>query len=127
MSKISQAAKQHLTTDDNVVQQYRSINNKNEGTLFLAKQRLLFIQPKGFLRKTYDVTLDLPYNTITSTSVDASHRFTITTKSDSIEFVTIGIQADIVLDTLQHLIESAKPKPVPKATTVKVAKRKQKK
>lgn len=127
MSTISQVAKQHLTTDDNVVQQYRSIVNQNEGALFLAKQRLLFIQSKGFLRKSYDVTLDLPYNTITNTSVDASHRFTITTKNDAIGFVTIGIQANIVHDTLQHLIESAKPKPELKATTVKVAKRTRKK
>ena len=97
MSKISQAAEQHLTNDDNIVQQYRSFHNNTEGALFLAKQRLLFIQSTGFLRKTYHVTLNIPYETITKTTVEASHRFTITTANDAVSFVTIGIQADIVV------------------------------
>ena len=126
MSKISQMAEQQLTKDDSIVQQYRSIYNSNEGALFLTKQRVLFIQPQGFLRKTYHVTLNVPYETISNTTVEASHRFTITTANDAFSFVTISIQADIVDDTLQHVIESAKPKPTPKAKTVKVTKRKRK-
>jgi hypothetical protein len=126
MSKISHAAEQQLAKDDSIVQQYRSIYNSTEGALFLTKQRVLFIQPQGFLRKTYHVTLNVPYDTITKTTVDASHRFTVTAANDAFSFVTIGIQADIVDDTLQHVIESAQPKPAPKAKTVKVTKRKRK-
>ena len=96
MSKISQAAQQQLTKDDSIVQQYRSIYNRTEGALFLTKQRVLFIQPQGFLQKTYHVSLNLPYDTITKTTVDASHRFTVTTANNAFTFATIGIQADIV-------------------------------
>ena len=126
MSKVSQAAQQQLTKDDSIVQQYRSIYNSTEGALFLTKQRVLFIQPQGFLRKTYHVSLNLPYDTITKTTVDASHRFTVTTANNAFTFATIGIQADIVDDTLQHVIDAAQPKPAPKAKTVKVTKRKRK-
>jgi predicted Zn-dependent protease len=122
MSKINRAAEHQLTAKDNIVQQYRSIYNSTEGALFLSKQRVLFIQSQGFLRKTYRVILNLPYDAITKTSVEASHRFTITVTNDTFTFVTIGIQANIVDDTLQHLIESAKPKPKAATTTVKVSK-----
>jgi len=127
MSKISKAAEQQLTAQDKLVQQYRSIYNNTEGTLSLSKQRILFIQSQGFLRKTYHVTLNLPYDAITKTTVEASHRFTVTVTNDTFTFVTIGIQADIVDDTLQHLIDSATPKPVAKAKTVKVAKTRKRK
>ena len=127
MSKISRAAEQQLTAKDTIVQQYRSIYNSTEGTLFLSKQRVLFIQPQGFLRKTYRVVLNLPYDAITKTTVEASHRFTVTVTNDTFTFVTIGIRANIVDDTLQHLIESAKPKPEAAATTVKVSKPKRSK
>jgi hypothetical protein len=106
MSKISEFAEQQLTKDDTIVEQYRSFHNNTEGVLFLTKQRVLFLQPQGFLRKTYHVSLNLP------------------AANNTYAFATIGIQADIVEDTLQHLIDSAKPKPTPTATakTVKVTK-----
>jgi hypothetical protein len=124
MSKISEFAEQQLTKDDTIVEQYRSFHNNTEGVLFLTKQRVLFLQPQGFLRKTYHVKLNLPYDTITSTNIEASHRFTVSAANNTYAFATIGIQADIVEDTLQHLIDSAKPKAAPTANapTVKVTK-----
>jgi hypothetical protein len=124
MSKISEFAEQQLTNQDTIVEQYRSTHNNAEGVLFLTKQRVLFLQPQGFLRKTYHVTRNLPYDTITRTTIEASHRFTMSTATDTFTFATIGIQADIVEDTLQHLIDSAKPKPTPTANApaVKVTK-----
>lgn len=122
MSKISQAAEQQLTAKDNIVQQYRSIYNNTEGTLFFSKQRLLFITSTGIFRKTYHAIVNLPYDTITNTTVEASHRFIVATANETFAFATIGIQAEIIDDTLQHLIDSAKPKPTPKAKTVKVTK-----
>lgn len=127
MSKINQVANQHLTKNDGIVQHYRSIHNNIEGSLVMSKQRLLFIKSTGLFRKTYHTILNLPYDTITSTNVEASHRFTISTNNDTFAFATIGIQADIVDDTLQHLIDTAKPKPAVKAKTVKVAKTRKRK
>jgi hypothetical protein len=124
MSKISEFAQQQLTNQDTIVEQYRSMHNYTEGVLFLTKQRVLFLQPQGFLRKSYHVTLNLPYDAITRTNIEASHRFTVSTATDTVAFATIGIQADIVEDALQHLIDSAKLKPTPAANapTVKVTK-----
>ena len=128
MSKISQAAEQHLSKDDSIVQHYRSIHNSTDGALVLSKQRLLFITSTGIFRKTYHAIVNLPYDTIANTTVEASHRFIVATANETFAFATIGIQADIIDDTLQHLIDSAKPKPTPKAKTVKVTKpRKRKK
>jgi hypothetical protein len=63
-------AKQTLTTGDTIDRSFVVRLNGDHGHLFLTHQRMLFIEEKGFFRKTYDVSLDLPYVDIAKIHVE---------------------------------------------------------
>jgi hypothetical protein len=53
-------AQKQLKKDEHIQKNFEGRLNKDFGYLFLTENRLLFVKQEGFLRKRYEVTLDLP-------------------------------------------------------------------
>jgi hypothetical protein len=71
-------AQQKLTPEDTIDRTFTARLDGNYGHLFLTHQKLLFIEEKGFFKKTYDVVLDLPYVNIAKTNVEEIRNLNLT-------------------------------------------------
>ena len=65
-----------LKNDETIQKSYRIELDDHEGYLSLTDDRLIFIRVKGFLNKTYQKTMDLPYTEIKK--IDYQNANTIT-------------------------------------------------
>jgi HSP20 family molecular chaperone IbpA len=63
-------AEHQLTSGDTIDRSFVVYLNGNYGHLFLTHQKLLFVEEKGFFKKTYDIVVDLPYIDITKINVE---------------------------------------------------------
>ena len=61
-------AAKKLNDDDTIQKTYTCSYNKGNGYLCLGKKKLVFVNVKGFLKKYYDVTLDIPYSELAEVS-----------------------------------------------------------
>ena len=72
-----------------------------------SKSRLMFVEEKGFLSKTYDVVLDLPYENVRErTSVDRYKLRITDSEGKEHEFVS-SIPVSTVDKALKELMEAA--------------------
>jgi hypothetical protein len=54
----------NLELGDEIRRTYAGKLDGNGGYLCLSNRKLLFVHEEGFLRKTYNLTLDLPYDKV---------------------------------------------------------------
>lgn len=72
-----------------------------------SNSKLVFVEEKGFLSKTYDVVLDLPYENVKEcTSVDRYKLRITDSEGRQHEFVS-DISASLVDNALKDLMEAA--------------------
>jgi hypothetical protein len=64
MEKWLEAALDRLDPDDVDERNYFVRCDGKRGYLVLSQRKLIFVEEKGFLKKTYNVILDLPYEHI---------------------------------------------------------------
>ena len=64
MEKWREIVAKRLAAGDEVLKEYPGKLDGQEGHLALSKERVVFVNEKGFLKKTYSVTLDVPINKI---------------------------------------------------------------
>jgi hypothetical protein len=62
VEKWVEITKKRLTSGDDIVKSYPGKLNGDDGHLAMSKERVVFVNEKGFLKRTYNVVLDLPYN-----------------------------------------------------------------
>ena len=95
MTKLD-AALEHLSPEDAILQTHHAIYEDIEGSLILSKNTLLFIQEQGWRLKHYTTLLMVPYEHFTSITVDASHRLTFTTHDETFHIVTLDIKTKFI-------------------------------
>jgi len=95
--------KKLLKENELVRKSYHLELDSHEGYITLTDERLIFLQVKGFLKKSYNKILDLPYNKIISIEHNNDHKFTLNSKNDKkFIFSTIGIPASIVEKSIEY-------------------------
>jgi hypothetical protein len=111
--------KKALRNDEKIQRSYHLELNDHEGFITLTDERIIFIRVNGFLRKSYQITLDRPYNEILELNKVNSHSFEIIySDGDKYNFKTIGIPAIHIVtsinyykrDAFQVLIENPRVK-----------------
>lgn len=122
MTKLD-AALEHLSPEDAILQTHHAIYEDIEGSLILSKNALLFIQEQGWRLKHYTTLLMVPYEHFTSITVDASHRLTFTTHDETFHIVTLDIKTKFIEDIINHCIETLRLKNQAKTVTVSQKKR----
>lgn len=110
-SKRLETAKERLEPGDDVQKSYTGHLDKKSGSLIGSNSKLLFVEEKGFLSKTYNVVLDIPYEKVKEFTPVDRYKLRITdTEGEHHEFVS-DIHASTVDTAMKELIEAAGTEP----------------
>lgn len=96
-----------LEHEDTIQKTYTCSYDKNNGYLCLSNKKLVFVKVKEFLKKTYDVTLDIPYSELNE--VELASRFKMNLKHGGNRHLieTSDVSAKIVMHAIQSVIETS--------------------
>ncbi len=108
--KWLELAKQKLDPKDRVQRDYEVRFDGKTGWLVMSFRKLLFIKEKGFLRKKYDLRLDLPYENIDNIVLERNQL--VITDSENIKHIctTEHVNISKINKSLTLLIEQIQPK-----------------
>ena len=96
--------KQRLGSEDSVQTNFYASYERTAGILILSKGKLFFVEEKGFLHKTYNIILEIPYEKIREETA-VYHDLMITdAEGKRHTFRTIGVSASIVEEHLKELM-----------------------
>jgi hypothetical protein len=105
-SKRLEMARERLESGDEVQRSYTGRLDKRSGTLMGSNSKLVFVEEKGFLSKTFNVVLDLPYEKVREFTPVNRYKLRITDlEGGEHEFVS-DVHASTVDRALKQLIEA---------------------
>ena len=109
--KSRELAEKNLQQGDSIQKTYEGKVDGNRGYLMMSKQKLLFYQEEGgFLKKSYNLKLDLPYVNIESVTPVGSYLLDIVeTNGKKHEYRTFDITTAHIQASFKELL------PIPKA------------
>ena len=70
-------AEKALGSDDKVEKTYSCTYDKQNGFLCLGRKKLVFVSVKGFLKKSYNVLLDVQSDEIDEVGLTSRYRFNV--------------------------------------------------
>ena len=76
--KWHDVAEMNIDQGDSIQNSYEGELDGKMGYLLLSKRKLLFVREEGFLRKSYDLSLDLPYDDIEEFSLKGRYELKMT-------------------------------------------------
>lgn len=76
--KWSDMAKKRLDPEDQVQKTWFGKIDGKGGILLLSNKKLLFVEEKGFMRTTYSLALEIPYEKIEKTTVEGRYQLAFT-------------------------------------------------
>jgi endo-beta-N-acetylglucosaminidase D len=100
-------AEETLGPDDTVERTYSCNFNKQYGYLCLGRKKMVFVNVKGFLRKSYKVLLDAPYPEVDEVKLVSRYDFEITHNGETHQLQTSDISAKIVVEAIKEVIKSS--------------------
>jgi hypothetical protein len=97
-------AEKQIDEEDQILKNFPGKLDGERGHLFITNKKILFVHEEGFLRKSYDITLDLPYNKISKISTVERYELDITDKEGKKhEFIS----SDFPVAPVERFIEEA--------------------
>lgn len=97
-------AEKQINDEDQILKNFSGTLDGERGHLFITNKKILFVHEEGFLRKSYDITLDLLYNEISKISTVERYELDITDKEGKKhEFTT----SDFPVVHVERFIEEA--------------------
>ncbi len=93
-----------LEQEDSIQKTYSCSYNKKNGYLCLANKKLIFVNVKGFLKKSYDVTLDIPYSDLNEIELASRFKLNLNHNGKQHLIETSDISAKTVMHALQDVI-----------------------
>jgi len=102
-------AEKVLDHEDRIQKSYSGKLDGKNGYLMMSNRKLLFVHEKGFMKKTYDLTLDLPYGKIGKINPHGKYELEIT-DTDGVKhsFKAMGLNISIVEKSLEELKSPSK-------------------
>ena len=105
------ALKKGLDPEDQVQKEYRAKYNGKDGFLVVSNRKLFFTEKRGFLRTSYNLILELPYEEISDITVEAASKLALTdTEGKKHDFESHENAASVIERNLNDLIRTALPK-----------------
>jgi len=103
-SKWYELAEKSLDLGDKIQKSYPGKLDGEFGHILMSDRKLVFVHEEGFLRKNYELTLDLPYDKIVEISQKGKHELDFTdVKDKKYVFETSDISISHVEDSLKEL------------------------
>ncbi len=103
-------AEKTLGSDDTIEKTYSCRFEKQNGYLCLGRQKMVFISVKGFLKKSYNVLLDAPYDEIDEVKLAGRYKIEVVYKGTTHSIETSDISAKILVEGIQDVIKSSSAK-----------------
>ena len=96
-----------LDPSDKIQKTYTCTIDKKYGYLCLSNDKLLFVSSKGFLKKTYNVELEVPYTDLKEVKLDGRYKMKLVHQAGESLIETSDLSAKIVLSALQDLVNQS--------------------
>jgi hypothetical protein len=77
MSEWVSFVKSRIETTDQMQKSFYMTYERKAGLLVLTNTKLIFIEEKGFLRKTHDLIMELPYKKIKTITIESASQLSI--------------------------------------------------
>ena len=100
-------AEKTVGPDDTIEKTYSCRFEKQNGYLCLGRKKMVFISVKGFLKKSYDVLLDAPYDEIDEVKLTGRYKINLIHKGETRLIETSDISAKILVKGIQDVIQSS--------------------
>ena len=99
-----------LDPTDRIQKTYSCSFEKKNGYLCLTNDKLLFVSVKGFLKKSYNVELDVPYNELNEVKLDGRYKMNLAHQAGEGLIETSDLSAKTVLTAMQGLVQESPSK-----------------
>ena len=108
--KWLELAKQKLDPQDRVQGEYEVRFDGKTGWLVMSFRKVLFFEEKGFLRKKYDLRLDLPYENIDNIALKKNQL--VITDSENLKHICTSRNVNLltIRNNLNLLVQQIQPK-----------------
>lgn len=103
--KLRAIAEGKLEKGDKIEKTYIGSLDGRYGYLVLSNKKLLFVHEAGFLRKTYDLVLDLPYEKISSISQAGTHKLEIAEAEGRKHDFQTDLNVSLIEKSLKELMQ----------------------
>ena len=90
-------AKQKLGPDDEIKRTYTCRLENDGGYLCLGSKKMVFVNEKGFLRKSYNVLLDVPYTDVNEIGLADRFSLDVVQQDKRYKLVSSDVSAKIIL------------------------------
>ena len=99
-----------LDPTDRIQKTYSCSFEKKNGYLCLSNEKLLFVSVKGFLKKSYNVELDVPYNELNEVKLDGRYKMNLAYQGGEGLIETSDLSTKTVLHAIQDLVKQSPSK-----------------
>jgi len=99
-----------LDPSDSIQKTYSCSLDKKNGYLCLANDKLVFVSVKGFLKKTYNVELDVPYPELNEVKLDSRYKMSIAHQAGESLIETSDLSAKTVLSAIRDVVNQSPAK-----------------
>ena len=103
-------AKQKLDPKDRIQREYQVQFDGKTGWLVMSFRKLLFVEERGFLRKKYNLLLDLPYENIDNIALERNQLVITDSENRKHICTTEHVNISKINESLTLLIEQIQPK-----------------
>ncbi len=100
-------ASEKLGPSDTIQKTYTCTLDKKFGYLCLSNEKLLFVSSKGFLKKSYNVELDVPYTDLKEVKLDSRFKMNVGYQTGESLIETSDLSAKTVMHSLQDLVKQS--------------------
>jgi outer membrane cobalamin receptor len=97
-------ATEKLGPSDSIQKTYSCSYDKTNGYLCLTKEKLVFVNVKGFLKKSYDVALEVPYTDLKEVKLDSRYMFNLVHQDGESLIETSDLSAKTVLNAIKETV-----------------------
>jgi hypothetical protein len=103
-------AKKTLGPDDTIEKTYYCRFEKQSGYLCLGRNKMVFVSVKGFLKKTYNVLLDAPYEEVDEVKLAGRYKIEIVHSGKTHPLESSDITAKILVEGMKEVIDASSAK-----------------
>jgi len=97
-------AENNIEKEDSLEKSYEGKIDGKTGYLLLSRRKLLFVREEGFFRKAYNLTLDLPYDEISTISDKARFKMEFIDKNgEKHDFESYAVLASKIKEDINKL------------------------
>ena len=100
-------AKQTLGPDDDIERTYSCRLDSEGGFLCLGRKKMVFVNIKGFLRKNYNVLLNVPYTEVNEVGLVDRFSLNLVKQDKRYKLETPEVSAKVVLEAIKDVTKKS--------------------